>query len=228
MKTDDIRTLLLSMADNPYAAFQRKLIPTVTPDRLIGIRTPQLRQLAKELSRNEDMSTFLTDLPHRYFEENQLHAFILSGMKNFSACLDATTHFLPFIDNWATCDQLSPRVFRKDKVALLAKVTSWLGAQHEYTVRFAIRMLMDHFLDDDFSTDYPALVASVRRNEYYVRMMQAWYFATALAKQYEAVLGFIENRSLDTWTHNKTIQKAIESFRISDEQKAFLRTFKIL
>jgi len=170
---------------------------------------------------------FLEALPHFYFEENQLHAFLLSEMKDFAACLKAVERFLPYIDNWATCDQLSPKVFRKHRQELRDAVWRWIDSGQTYAVRFGIKMLMDHFLDGDFEPVYLEMTASVRSEEYYVRMMVAWYFATALAKQYDAALPYIENRRLDPWTHNKTIQKAVESYRIRPEQKEYLRGLKI-
>jgi len=225
--TDGIRQKLLSMREEPYAVFQRKLLPTVNPESIIGIRTPLLRKYAKELIKEEGAGEFLEKLPHELFEENQLHSFLLSEMKDFRSCLKMTGRFLPFIDNWATCDQLIPKCFRKHRVELLPYVEKWIASEHEYTVRFAIGTLMQHFLDDDFELVFHEMVASVKREEYYVRMMQAWYFATALAKQPDATLPYVENICLDPWTHNKTIQKAIESYRISDSMKDRLRKMKV-
>ena len=218
---------LFAMRDPAYAEFQRKLLPTVAPERIVGVRTPQLRQYAAKLSKTEEAGAFLASLPHAYFEENQLHAFILSEMRDFTACAEAVDRFLPFVDNWATCDQPSPRAFRKNKEALLGWIVRWMDSVETYTVRFGIKMLMDHFLDEDFDTAYPARVAEIRSEEYYVRMMAAWYFATALAKQYDAALPLIRDRRLDRWTHNRAIQKAIESRRITPDQKAFLRSLRI-
>lgn len=215
------------MREELYAVFQRKLLPTVKPESIIGIRTPLLRKYAKEIVKEEGVGEFLEKLPHGLFEENQLHAFLLSEMKNFGTCLKMTGLFLPYIDNWATCDQLIPKCFRKHRAELLPYVQKWIASEHEYTVRFAIGTLMQHFLDDDFDTAFHEMVANVKREEYYVRMMQAWYFATALAKQPEATLPYVENRRLDPWTHNKTIQKAIESYRISDNMKDRLRKMKV-
>ena len=189
-------------------------------------RRHQLRKFAKELSRDPDAEGFLEDLPHEYFDENQLHTFLISELKDFDSCILKTERFLPQIDNWATCDQLSPKVFKKHRPELLEYIKRWIRSEDTYIVRFAIGMLMQHFLDEDYREEYPELVASVHSEEYYVNMMIAWYFATALAKQYEFVLPFIESGRLDPWTHNKAIQKAAESFRITPEQKAYLRTLK--
>jgi len=195
-------------------------------EKEIGVRTPELRKLAKELAKREDIREFLNDLPHQYFDENQLHAFILSGEKDFEKCMEDLERFLPYVDNWATCDQTSPKVFRKHRKELLDAIRRWIESDHPYTVRFAIKMLMEHFLDEDFDPAYPEMVAEVRSEEYYIRMMIAWYFATALAKQYEAVLPYLEQKKLDVWTHNKTIQKAVESYRITEEQKIYLKSLK--
>ena len=226
MIISEIREELDRLQDVKYREMQVRIIPTVKPESIIGVRTPALRQLAKQLGQREDVRDFLEDLPHRYFEENQLHAFIVSGMKDYAECLQALNRFLPYMDNWATCDQTSPRVFRKHRKELLKEIRKWIGSEETYTVRFGIGMLMEHYLDEDFDPAYPELAAAVRSEEYYVNMMTAWYFATALAKQYDAVLSYIENHSLDDWTHNKAIQKAIESYRITPEQKAYLRTLK--
>ena len=226
MNREEIRQQLFAMQDMDYREFQVKLIPTVDPEKVIGVRTPQLRKFAKELSRDPDAESFLEDLPHEYFDENQLHAFLISEMKDFDSCILRTERFLPQIDNWATCDQLSPKVFKKHHPELLEYITRWIKSEDTYIIRFAVGMLMQHFLDEDYREEYPELVSSVRSEEYYVNMMIAWYFATALAKQYDSVLPFIESGRLDPWTHNKAIQKAAESFRITPEQKTYLRTLK--
>ena len=227
IKVKEIREKLLALQDKEYMDFQAKLIPTVDPKRIIGTRTPQLRDLAKELLKTYDCSLFLDDLPHKYFDEDQLHAFILSGMKDYDECMERLEKFLPFVNNWATCDQMSPKVFKKHKGELLEKVKTWIASEDTYTVRFAIGMLMEHFLDDDFDKAYPKMVAGVRSEEYYINMMVAWYFATALAKQYDAVIPYIEKKKLDKWTHNKAIQKSAESFRVSPEHKEYLKSLKI-
>ena len=221
-----IREELFRMQDLKYRDFVCRLTPTVSAERFIGVRTPQLRTLVKQLRGREETGDFLRDLPHLYFEENQLHAFLLSEMKEYAACLEAVDAFLPYVDNWATCDQMSPKVFRKHKQELLGAIGQWIRSGHPYTVRFGIKMLMEHYLEDAFDPAYPEMVAGVRSEEYYVRMMAAWYFATALAKQYEAALPYLEERRLDPWTHGKAIQKALESFRISPERKEVLRGLK--
>ncbi|MBQ5767639.1 MAG: DNA alkylation repair protein [Clostridiales bacterium] len=226
MITDEIRKELKKLQDKGYREMQVTIIPTLEADSIIGVRTPALRQLAKELAKREDISEFLSDLPHKFFEENQLHAFILSGMKDAESCIRLVDEFLPYVDNWATCDQMSPKVFKKHKQLLLEYVDKWIRSEHTYVKRFAIGMLMEHFLDEDFKTSYLTKVSKIRSEEYYVNMMIAWYFATALAKQYEDTLPFIEKQKLDKWTHNKSIQKAVESYRITQEQKEYLKTLK--
>lgn len=223
---EEIREELFHLQDVKYRDFQKKLIPTVDPDTVIGVRTPALRKYAKQLLKQEDVQAFLCDLPHRYFDENQLHAFILSGMKDFDTCICEVCRFLPFVDNWATCDQMSPKVFKKHRPELFEYIRGWIASDKTYTVRFAVGMLMEHFLDEEFELLYPNLISGIRSDEYYVNMMIAWYFATALAKQYEKVIPFIEDNRLEKWTHNKAIQKSLESYRISDEQKAYLRSLK--
>ena len=227
MTLNDIREALYELGDEKYRAFQDKLIPSVDPEAMIGVRTPALRSLAKRLYRAGETAEFLAALPHRYFDENQLHAFILSGMKDYESCIEGVCAFLPYVDNWATCDQMSPKVFKKHRPELLDSIKKWIRSVHTYTVRFAVGMLMQHYLDEDFDPAYPEMVAEVQSEEYYIRMMIAWYFATALAKQYEAVLPYIEERRLEPWRHNKTIQKAVESYRITQEQKEYLKSLKV-
>ena len=227
MILNDIRAELFKMQDVDYRDFNSKLIPTVDKESMIGIRTPELRKYAKQLVKSSEVKEFLQDLPHKYFDENQLHAFIISEIKDFKNCIDEINRFLPYIDNWATCDQLSPKIFKKHHSELFAYIKDWLKSDKVYTLRFGIGMLMEHFLDEDFDIIYPETVSKIRSDEYYVNMMIAWYFATALAKQYESIIPFIENRSLDIWTHNKAIQKAVESLRISDEKKEYLKSLKI-
>ena len=223
----EIREELFRLQDLKYREMQISVIPTVKPEAIIGVRTPELRKLAKQMAPLSQTGAFLKDLPHRYFEENQLHAFIISDMKDYAECLGSLETFLPFVDNWATCDQMSPRVFRKHRAELEASIRKWIGSSAAYTIRFGIGMLMEHYLDEDFDGKYPEMVAALRSDEYYVNMMIAWYFATALAKQYDAVLPFIEERRLAPWTHNKAIQKSVESYRITPEQKEYLKTLKI-
>lgn len=227
MLTNEIRQRLRDLQDSPYRSFQVKLIPNVDPERVIGVRTPALRKLAKEYIRHPNIDAFLRELPHLYFDENQLHAFLISEIKNFEKCMEQTERFLPCIDNWATCDQLSPRVFKKHRSDLLSACRKWIESCETYRIRFGVGMLMQHFLDEDFNPAYPELISSIRSEEYYVNMMIAWYFATALAKQYEAALPYIEEKRLAPWTHNKAIQKAIESRRIAPEKKEYLRNLKL-
>ena len=223
----EIREGLACLQDLKYREMQVQIIPSVKPESIIGVRTPELRKMAKELARSQEIGVFLNDLPHLYFEENQLHAFILSGIRDYAECLCALNRFLPYVDNWATCDQMSPRVFKKHRPELMESIREWICSAEPYTIRFGIGMLMEHYLEEDFRPEYPKMVAAVKSEEYYVNMMIAWYFATALAKQYEAVLPFITEHRLDPWTHNKAIQKSIESYRITPEQKEYLKTLKI-
>ncbi len=224
---NDIQKELYSFQDLKYRDMQIKIIPSIDPESVIGVRTPELRKMAKKLSKLPDIREFLNDLPHKYFEENQLHSFIISGMKDYDRCIEELERFLPYVDNWATCDQMSPKVFKEHHGELLEKIKEWIVSDKTYTIRFGVGMLLEHYLDEDFEPIYPEMVAAVRSEEYYVKMMVAWYFATALAKQYEAVLPFIEGQKLEKWTHNKAIQKSVESYRISDEQKEYLKTLKI-
>ena len=223
----DIQKRLREMRDEKYAEFQAGLIPGIDKERMIGVRTPQLRAYAKELAKGGEADAFLRELPHKYFDEMQLHAFIISGIKDFDLAMEETERFLPYVDNWATCDQLSPKVFAKHKEELLAHVNKWLESDKTYTVRFGIGMLMEHLLDKDFDVSYMERVANIRSDEYYINMMIAWYFATALAKQYDAALQILLDGRLDKWTHNKTIQKARESRRITTGQKEYLQELKI-
>ena len=218
---------LFSMQDLKYKKFHSKLMPTVDSDLVIGVRTPELRKFAKEFSKTEMSEEFLQNLPHKYYEENNLQAFMISSMKDFDKTVEKLNDFLPYVDNWATCDMMRPVTFKKHRTELLAEIEKWLKSDMPYTVRFAIEMLMVHFLEENFDVSYPHKVADIRSDEYYVRMMVAWYFATALAFQYEKILPFIENKTLDPWTHNKAIQKAVESYRITPEQKEYLKTLKM-
>ena len=217
---------LFTLADEGYRLFQIPLMPTVAPERVIGVRTPILRKLARELAGTPEAETFLRELPHTYYEENNLHAFLVEQIQDYDACIAAIDAFLPYVDNWSTCDGWSPKVLKKHTEPLLGKVREWMASDHPYTVRYGIGMLQRHFLDDRFCPEYLAWVAAVDREEYYVRMMVAWYFATALAKQYETALPFIRDHRLPVWTHNKAIQKAVESYRVTEEHKAQLKTLK--
>ena len=227
MINEEIREELFRLKDEKYRVFQSRLIPTVKEDSMIGVRTPQLRKYAKQLAKREDIAEFLDDLPHSYFDENQLHAFIISEIKDYARCIEEVSRFLPFTDNWATCDQMSPKVFKKHRNELLKKIRQWIASKETYTIRFGVGMLMEHFLDEDFDPAYPEMAAAIRSEEYYVNMMVAWYFATALAKQYDKVIVFLEDRRLEVWTHNKAIQKAVESYRITPEQKEYLKSLKV-
>lgn len=223
----EVAKQLFSMQDLEYKNFHSKLIPNIQEETIIGVRTPALRKYAKEFAKNNQAEQFLKCLTHRYYEENNLHGFLLEQIKDFEQCMEEVEKFLPYIDNWATCDMLAPKAFKKNLPELFKKIKVWIKSDKTYTVRFAIGMLMRYFLDEEFDIRYPRMVAKVRSDEYYINMMIAWYFATALAKQYEEILPFIENRQLDTWTHNKAIQKAVESRRITPEQKTYLKTLKI-
>lgn len=218
---------LFALRDEEYRDFNARLVPNRDKAAFIGVRTPQLRALAKSMRGTAEAEDFLRALPHEYFEEDQLHAFLIEQIKDFDACLAALEAFLPHVDNWATCDQLNPKVLGRDKPRLLAAIRLWFESGETYTVRYAIGQLMRWFLDEDYSPEYSDLVAGVESGEYYVRMMAAWYFATALAKQYDAVLPYFTARRLPAWTHNKAIQKAVESYRVSDEHKAQLRALRI-
>ncbi|MBP5157073.1 MAG: DNA alkylation repair protein [Treponema sp.] len=226
MIEDDICGWLQARQDTKYREMQVKILPSLSPDTIVGVRTPDLRKYAKEIGRREDVKEFLESLPHRFFEENQLHAFIISDLKDYGQCMTELARFLPYVDNWATCDQMSPRVFKKRRQELLSSIREWIASDRCYTVRFGLKMLMEHFLDDEFSPDYVEMAAGIKSDEYYVNMMIAWYFATALAKQYDTVLPFIEGNRLAPWTHNKAIQKAVESYRIAEEQKDYLRSLR--
>ncbi len=226
MTKSDIQKTLLSMQDKKYAAFQAKLTPNLTLEDFIGVKTPDLKKFAKQLYKEGDYQEFLSDLPHKYFDENQLHAFIIAEIKDYGTCIKEVNNFLPYVNNWATCDQLSPKAFTKNKDALLKEIKSWIKSKETYTIRFAMGNLMRHFLEEDFNPKYPEMVAKVKSKEYYVNMMIAWYFATALAKQYDTIIPYITENRLETWTHNKTIQKAVESDRITPQQKDYLKSFK--
>ena len=228
MNKADLHRKLYDLQDLKYRDMQIKIIPTVEPESVIGVRTPELKRLATDILKAGDYNGFLEELPHKYFEENQLHAFIISGIKDLGECMEELEKFLPHVDNWATCDQMSPKIFRKHKDLLLTHIIEWIDSEKTYTVRFGVGMLMEHFLDDDFDPLYPEMVAKLRSEEYYVNMMIAWYFATALAKQYESILPFIEEKRLDDWTHNKAIQKSLESRRITEEQKLYLKSLKVV
>lgn len=218
--------LLFENQDEKYRDFNSKLIPGIDPKSVIGVRVPEIRKIAKELFREGGYEDFFASLPHEYHEENLLHAMMIELFKDFDKAVFETERFLPYITNWAVCDCFSPKCFKKNKERLLEKILLWIKADDTYTLRFAMKMLMTYFLDDDFKDEYLESVAVVQSDEYYLKMMQAWFFATALAKQYEKTVPLLEKHVLPVWVHNKTIQKAIESFRVTDEHKAYLRTLK--
>ena len=224
MTPEELLARMMQMRDLPYGELQKKLIPGSEAGAYLGVRTPALRALAREAAHQPDTAAFLVRLPHRYFDENQLHAFLLAEEKDFDLCMRGVEAFLPYVDNWATCDQMSPKCFRRHRRELLPYIQRWLHSAHPYTVRFGLGMLMQHFLDVDFDPVYLQWAASVRSDAYYVNMMIAWYFATALAKQYDAALPCLDQ--LEPWTRNKAIQKALESCRVPEERKAFLKTLK--
>lgn len=223
----DIQQELFALQDLSYRDFHAKLMPTVDKARVIGVRTPKLRAFAKEFGKTEEAKEFLKVLPHQYYEENNLHGLLIEQIKDYPTLIRELNRFLPCIDNWATCDLLTVRVVKKHLDTFTEEVERWLASDHTYTIRFGIGMLMRYYLEEHFSLEYPEKVAKIRSKEYYVNMMRAWYFATALAKRYEAIFPFLEEKRLDAWTHNKTIQKAIESYRITQEQKVYLRTLRI-
>ena len=221
-----IKEKLLKLKDIKYKEFQVKLIPNINPDTIIGIRTNDLRNLAKDIFMSDYRDLFLSEVPHEFFEENLLHMFIISSFKDFDICIKHIDDFLPYVDSWPVSDQASPKVFKKNHAKLLPYINRWISSNHIYTIRFGIRMLMNEFLDDDFKEEYLELVSNINGDDYYLKMMIAWYFATALSKQYDATISYIENHKLDDWIHRKTIQKAIESFRVEDERKEYLKSFR--
>jgi len=222
-----IQEKLFALQDRTYKKFHSKLMPTIDDATIIGVRVPALRMLAKELIQEDCISDFIQELPHAYYEENNLHAFIIQYKKDFNECCDLLEKFLPYIDNWATCDMLRPASLKKHKKELYTLVQKWIASDKVYTVRFAIGMLQSFFLDESFDEKHLELVAQVQLEDYYVQMMIAWYFATALTKQYEKTICYIEQQKLPQWIHNKTIQKAIESYRIPSDRKVYLKQFKI-
>ena len=226
MRSDAVFQRLSELSDPTYRDFHAGLIPNISPETILGVRVPALRKLARELRGSAEAQEFMAALPHEYYDENCLHGLLINDIKDFGATVSALDAFLPYVDNWAVCDLISPRSFKSRPPELAAHVRRWLDSSHSYTVRFGIGVLMSFYLDEAFRPEYLDLAAGVRREEYYVKMMVAWYFATALAKQYAAALPYVEERRLDRWTHNKTIQKAVESYRITPEQKAYLRSLR--
>lgn len=222
----EIQKKLFELQDKEYAEFQSKLTPGIPGEAFIGVRVPEVRKLAKSYSKDPECQEFLKKLPHQYYDENMLHGLVLSEMKDYDDCIRAVDLFLPYVDNWAVCDIMSPKVFKKHKEQLLEKIREWAASDLVYTCRFGLEMLMSHFLDEDYAPEYLEIPAGVRSEEYYVNMMIAWFFATALAKQWDTTIPYIEGNRLDTWVHNKTIQKARESYRITEEQKEYLKGLK--
>lgn len=218
---------LLKVQDKKYKEFQAKLVPNIDPNTIIGVRTPDMRNIAKEVFGTKESEEFLKTLPHDYYEENLVHFFLISMIKDFDECIEEVERFLPYVDCWPVSDQASPKCFKKNHDKLLPYIKKWIKSKHVYTSRFGMRILMNEFLDKDFKEEYLELVSSKKGEDYYLKMMVAWYFATALAKQYDASIKYIENKKLDPWIHNKAIQKAIESFRVSDEHKEYLKKLKI-
>lgn len=222
-----VQARLFELQDLKYRDFNSKLIPTVDPATVIGVRTPELRKFAKAFAKTPEASEFLQILPHKYYEENNLHGFLIENMKDYDQVIAALDRFLSYVDNWATCDLMRPKVFKKHLPELRRQIKTWIASGSTYTVRFGIELLMSFYLDEQFQPEYLDWVAGIRSEEYYVNMMIAWYFATALAKQYDATLPYIQQIRLEPWTHNKAIQKAIESYRITDVQKDYLRSLKV-
>ena len=222
-----IQSKLFDLQELSYQRFQCRLMPTVDPDTVIGVRTPALRALAKELWEKPEAAQFLRELPHQYYEENNLHGFLLERIRDFGTCVAEVDRFLTYVDNWATCDLISPKVFAKHLPELLAKIREWMGSSQPYTIRFGMEQLMRYYLDEAFQPAYLEMVAQIESDDYYVKMMAAWFFATALVKQYEAALPYLTERRLSPWIHNKAIQKAVESRRITQEQKLYLKTLKV-
>ncbi len=227
MEREYIIERLFQLQDLKYRDFHSRLVPNIDKESIIGVRTPDLRKLSKELSRTDAVEIIFSTLPHQYYEENNLHGFFIQSLKDYDECIKRLDEFLPYVNNWATCDFFSPKVFKKNRDRLLEDIKRWIKSEHEYEVRFAIGMMMTHFLDEDFKPECLEVVASVRREEYYIKMMVAWFFATALAKQWDHTVEYVEKQRLEPWTHNKTIQKARESYRITAEQKEYLKTQKV-
>lgn len=218
--------MLLEAKDDKYRDFQVKLVPNISPDTIIGVRTPDMRKIAKEVFNSPEKDEFLKELPHKYYEENLVHFFIIAMIKDFDECIEKVEEFLPYVDCWPVSDQATPKSFKKNHAKLLPYIKNWIASDHVYTARFGIRMLMNEFLDDDFKDEYLELVASKEGDDYYLKMMVAWYFATALAKKYDESVKYIEERKLSDWIHKKAIQKAVESYRVTDEHKEHLKKYR--
>ena len=223
----DLLSRLMEVKDDKYKSFQAKLVPNISADTILGIRTPEMKNIAKELFQSGDYESFLNDLPHKYYEENLIHFFVISMIKDFDICIKEVEKFLPYVNCWPVSDQASPKCFKKNHDKLLPYIKKWIKSKHVYTARVGIRMLMNEYLGDDFKEEYLDMVASVKGEDYYLKMMVAWYFATALAKRYDETVVYFENHKIDNWVHNKAIQKALESYRVTEEHKNYLRTLKI-
>ena len=221
-----IKDILMKVQDDKYKEFQAKLVPNIPFENIIGIRTPEMRKIAKEVFESKDRDLFLNDLPHKYYEENLIHFFVISMIKDLDETIKRVEEFLPYVDCWPVSDQATPKSFKKNHDELLPYIKKWIKSKHVYTARFGIRMLMNEYLGDDFKKEYLDLVASVKGENYYLKMMVAWYFATALAKRYDETVPYFEKHVLSEWTHKKAIQKAIESYRVTDEHKEYLRNLK--
>ena len=217
---------LIACSDEQYKEFQSKLVPNIPKETVLGVRTPDMRRIAKEIRGTEEADAFLLELPHRYYEENQVHFFLIAMIKDFDQCVQAVETFLPYVDCWPVCDQSTPKVFAKNHEKLLPLIRKWMDSDHVYTARFGIRMLMNEFLGEDFQPEYLAWVAGVQGEDYYIKMMVAWYFATALAKQYDESVVYIEEHRLEPWTHKKAIQKAVESYRVTEAHKEYLKMLR--
>ena len=217
---------LMEVKDDSYREFQAKLVPNIAPETILGVRTPEMRKIAKEVFESPDREAFLSSLPHRYYEENLIHFFVISMIRDFDECVRAVEAFLPYVDCWPVSDQATPKAFAKNHQKILPYIKKWIASEHVYTARFGIRMLMNEFLGEDFRAEYPQLVAAKKSGEYYLNMMSAWYFATALAKRYNDIIPYFEERRLDEWVHRKAIQKAIESYRVSEEHKEYLKSLR--
>ncbi len=221
-----VSEMLAACASEKYRDFQSKLVPNIPKETILGVKTPDMRRIAKSISGTEEADAFLAELPHKYYEENLVHFFVIAMIRDFDECVEAVETFLPYVDCWPVCDQSSPKAFARNHGKLLPFIQKWIGSEHVYTVRFGIRMLMNEFLGEDFKPEYLDWVAKVDGEDYYIKMMVAWYFATALAKRYDESVVYIEERRLEPWTHKMAIQKAIESYRVSDEHKDYLKTFR--
>ena len=224
-----IQQQLFELQDLKYRDFHAKLVPGMNVNDIIGVRTPELRKFAKQLAKDERVGDFLAVLPHRYLDEMNLHGFIISELKDYNECLEEIERFLPYVNNWATCDLLSPKAFKqkKNRVRLIEDIKRWMASDEPFIIRFGIEMLMSFYLDEDFKPEYLKWVSDIRHEHYYVKMMVAWYFATALAKQWESSLPYIVESTLEKWTHNKAIQKAVDSYRITPEQKELLKSYRV-